>query len=234
MPLFDLLKANPNIRRNISNRMEHKEKNRAISMKFGEAYFDGTREQGYGGYYYDGRWKAVAKRAIDHYGLTSGSRILDIGCAKGFFVHDLRQEMPGLLANGLDISRYALEHSHPEAFPFLELGNAKNLPYDDKSFDAVFSINTVHNLDRPECMMALAEMKRVCRNPEKCFVQVDAYRTPQEKQIFECWMLTAKTFGTVEEWNAIFKEAGYQGDFFWTILEFDSVDSKIKENLDGK
>jgi len=223
MPLFNLLKANPVTRRNISARLNNKERNRKESMKFGEAYFDGIREQGYGGYYYDGRWMAVARRAIERYGITQEQSVLDIGCAKGFFVHDLRKVLPGLNAEGLDISRYALTHAPPQTVPFLHRGNALNLPFEDQTFDVVFSINTVHNLERNECIMALREMTRVCRNPERCFVQVDAYRTPDEKQLFEDWMLTARTYGTPDDWAKIFREAGYVGDYFWTILEFNSV-----------
>jgi ubiquinone/menaquinone biosynthesis C-methylase UbiE len=204
--------------------LNNKEKNRKESMKFGEAYFDGVREQGYGGYYYDGRWTAVAERAVEYYDITPMQHVLDIGCAKGFFVHDLRKVLPGLDARGLDISNYAITHSPPETTPFLQVGNAVMLPFEDHSFDVVFSINTVHNLERDECISALREMTRVCKKPENCFVQVDAYRTPEEKKVFENWMLTAKTYGTPEDWTQIFREAGYLGDYFWTILEFNSVD----------
>ena len=53
-------------------------------MKFGQEYFDGAREQGYGGYYYDGRWVSVAKRLIERYNVSAKSNFLDVGCAKGF------------------------------------------------------------------------------------------------------------------------------------------------------
>jgi ubiquinone/menaquinone biosynthesis C-methylase UbiE len=37
----------------------------------------------------------------------------------------------------------------------LVLGSADRLPFADKSFDLVVSINTIHNLDRAGCIRAL-------------------------------------------------------------------------------
>lgn len=224
MAEFNLLKSVPAIRRNVSNRIQDKAANRALANQFGEAYFDGTREQGYGGYRYDGRWIAVAETAVERYGLKSGQRILDIGCAKGFFVHDLMQVVPGLDVIGVDVSDYAIAHAHPGVREYLNLGTAEELPYEDAAFDAVFAINTIHNLDRSGCVKALKEMVRVTKNPEHCFVQVDAYRDEAERNLFENWMLTAKTYGTPEKWHRIFDEAGYCGDYFWTILEFEEAE----------
>ena len=34
--------------------------NRRIALRVGKEYFDGTREQGYDGYLYDGRWLPIA------------------------------------------------------------------------------------------------------------------------------------------------------------------------------
>ena len=221
MPEFNLLSSVPRIQRNVSARLRDKSENRALSCQFGEAYFDGTREQGYGGYVYDGRWQKVAKTARDRYGLKAGDRVLDIGCAKGFFVHDLMKVVPGLVARGIDISEYAIDKSLSDVRANIQQGSAEDLPFENDSFDAVFSINTIHNLDHTGCVKALREMARVCKVPENCFVQVDAYRTSQERELFEAWMLTAKTYGMPSDWHAIFSEADYRGDFFWTILEFE-------------
>jgi SAM-dependent methyltransferase len=217
--LFNLLQTVPAVRRNVAARLLDKARNRAAAASFGEAYFDGPREQGYGGYRYDGRWVAVSRTAVERYGLAPGHRTLDIGCAKGFFVHDLAQVVPGLEAWGLDVSAYALAHAHPGAAGRLVRGDARALPFPDGAFDAVFAINTVHNLDRAGCVAALREIGRVARDPRRCFVQVDAYRTPGERELFEAWMLTARTYCMPEEWEALFAEAGYQGDCYWTILQ---------------
>jgi len=215
----NLLARYPQSKRIIKNRIKNKESAREVALKFGKEYFDGDREQGYGGYYYDGRWLPIAKDIIQHFNLKPGDRVLDIGCAKGFLVHDLMRTLPGLEVYGLDISEYALFNAHPDVIGRLHLGNATKLPFPDNSFMAVISINTIHNLDRVNCIAALREIERVA--PGRSYVQVDAYRNISEKKLFEDWMLTAKTYGTPNDWNQIFKEAGFTGDYYWTILEVD-------------
>ena len=187
----------------------------AVAKQFGREYFDGAREHGYGGYHYDGRWMPVVEDIIDHFDLKPGERVLDVGCAKGFLVRDMC--WTGLDAYGLDISRYALENCHPEIASRLHLGNATNLPFPDGSFDAVISINTVHNLPRDLCIQALREIERVAKH-SAAFVQVGAYRTLEEKQLLEDWALTAETHGYPDEWRQIFKEAGYRGSYWWTLI----------------
>ena len=117
-----------------------------ISKQFGFDYFDGDRKYGYGGFRYDGRWVPVAQDMVKHYALNSGARILDIGCAKGFLVHDFMKVLPGADAVGIDISDYAIANAMPEVKDRLSVGNAVSLPYPDKSFDLVVLINTLHNL----------------------------------------------------------------------------------------
>lgn len=187
----------------------------AVAKQFGREYFDGAREHGYGGYHYDGRWCPVVHDIVNHFDLSwRNNRVLDIGCAKGFLVHDMRGY--GLDAYGLDISEYALKNCDPRVVGRLHLGNAIDLPFPDGSFDAVISINTVHNLPRDLCIQALREIERVTKH-SAAFVQVGAYRTPEEKQLLEDWALTAETHGYPDEWRQIFKEAGYRGDYAWTL-----------------
>jgi cyclopropane fatty-acyl-phospholipid synthase-like methyltransferase len=219
MAEVNLLGTVPKIVRDASARVKDKAVNRAAALKFGFEYFDGPREQGYGGYIYDGRWIKVANSIVDHFGLRPGMRVLDVGCAKGFLVKDLADRMSGLEVYGLDISEYALSHAHPDARAKLLRGTAECLPFGEGGFDLVLSINTIHNLDRAGCIRALREMERVA--PGRGFVQVDAYRTDAEKVVFEEWMLTAKTYLTPEGWLDLFQEASYKGDWYWTILELD-------------
>lgn len=215
----NLLARYPRAKRNVKARLGNKEENRRVALQFGREYFDGTREQGYGGYRYDGRWLPIAEDIVRHFGLKAGDRILDVGCGKGFLVKDLMKACPGLEAFGIDISEYAVTNCEPEVAGRLRVGNATHLPFPDNSFQAVISINTIHNLERAGCVQALREMQRLA--PGRGYVQVDAYRNPEERQIFEDWMLTARTYGTPDAWREILRDAGYTGDYFWTILEVD-------------
>lgn len=218
MKEVNLLKALPNAKRNVQARKEGKNAD-IISMakQFGEMYFDGPREFGYGGYRYDGRWIPVAKDIVDHFDLKSGDRLLDVGCAKGFLVNDLMHVCPGLEVYGLDVSAYALKHCHPDVVGRLHLGSADELPFPDHSFDAVISLNTLHNFKRDKVAIALQEIQRVSKG--KSFVQVDSYHTEEQKQLFEEWVLTAEFHDYPEEWLKLFHSSGYTGDYYWTVLE---------------
>jgi ubiquinone/menaquinone biosynthesis C-methylase UbiE len=215
LPKVNLLRSLPSGKRNIKAREKAKSADHIrVSCKFGEDYFDGSRDYGYGGYYYDGRWIPVAKDIIRHFDLKSGDKVLDIGAAKGFLVKDLLAE--GIDAYGIDISEYALINCEPQAVGRLHLGSAEKLPFPDNSFDAVLAINSIHNLPRDLCLKAAKEIERLA--PGKGYIQVDSYLTPQDKALFESWVLTALYYGYPDEWIALFKEAGYTGDWNWTIL----------------
>ena len=218
MAEIDLLRALPRIKRNIQKRKEAKDPAVvAISRQYGEMYFDGPRDYGYGGYHYDGRWLPVARDIIAHFGLEAGMRVLDVGCAKGFLVKDLMLACPGLEAFGLDVSLYALMHSEKEIIGRLHLGTAEKLPFPDNSFDCVLCLNTVHNFPRPRAIKVMQEIQRISGG--RAFVQVDSYHTPEQKEIFESWVLTADFYDYPQGWVELFREAGYTGDYYWTIIE---------------
>jgi ubiquinone/menaquinone biosynthesis C-methylase UbiE len=215
---IDLLRSLPKTKRNIQQRAAGKDPEVvATARRFGQEYWDGDRKYGYGGYRYDGRWRSVARDILSHFGLKPGMRVLDVGCGKGFLVKDLMLECPGLQAFGLDISHYALMHCDRDVVGRLHLGSADALPFPDGAFDCVLSINTLHNLERPRVKVALQEIQRLCNG--RAYVQVDSYRTPEQKALFEDWVLTALFHDYPPAWEKLFSEAGYTGDYFWTIVE---------------
>lgn len=185
----------------------------AKSRLFGRDYFDGQRKYGYGGYIYDGRWKTVSNKIVHKFKLNSKSKLLDIGCAKGFLVSDLLDL--GIDAFGIDISEYALRKSLPNSLGRLHLGNATSLPFPNNTFDAVISINTIHNLNQSDCIKSIKEINRVCKTKNK-YIQVDCYDTPDEVKNFKDWVLTAKTHGDKYFWLKLFKKAKYDGYYNWT------------------
>ena len=145
------------------------------------------------------------------------TRILDVGCAKGFMLYEFQKLMPDLHLEGLDISEYALRTAQPEVKSCLHLGNAKELPYEDDSFDLVLSISTIHNLAFDECSQSLLEIQRVSRGDS--FIYVDAWRNDDERQRFLNWNLTALTYMHRDEWIEYFAKVGYDGDYYWFIAE---------------
>lgn len=216
MPEVNLLDLYPNLNRDVEWRFNNLTTDqRETARQFGREFFDGDRLWGYGGYYYDGRWLKIVRRFENYYGLTSDSSVLDVGCAKGFMLSDFVHLIPGIKVAGIDISSYALREAPIEVKHFLKLGNAKDLPYTDKSFDLVISINTVHNLKLKECKRAIAEIERVKKR--HAFLVLDSYRNTKEENRMRKWNITGRTILSVDEWVELFKEVGYTGDYSWFI-----------------
>lgn len=215
MPEVDLMDLYPKTERNVDDRAEASVEDRILSRRFGKEYFDGTRLQGCGGYIYDGRWIPIVKRFKEYYGLTNQSSVLDVGCAKGFMLHDLQELLPGMTVAGLDISDYVISSSMESVRPFICLGDCKELPFPNNSFDLVVSIASIHNPALDEVKMALREMERVSAKHK--YIKVGAYRTEAEKERLDKWNVVAKTFMYCHEWEELFAEVGYTGDYSWFL-----------------
>ena len=188
-----------------------------VAMRWGYDYWDGDRQYGYGGYHYDGRWKVVAQAMISHYGLSGSPRILDVGCGKGFLLHEFKQLLPDAHVVGLDISTYGLEHAKMEVKPFLVEANAVQLPFPSDHFDLVYSINTLHNLEIFDLKRALMEMERVGKGTS--YMATESYRNEREKMNLLYWQLTCQCFFSVKEWLWLFQTFGFSGDYEFIFLE---------------
>ena len=211
----NLLKHYPRTKRDVNKRGNDKtDEDRMIARQFGKDFFDGDRKNGYGGFYYNQKfWHPVVPDFVRHFNLSPNCSILDVGCAKGFMLHDFNEMIPGLTLRGIDISQYAIKNAISDMKPNLLVADAGHIPFKNNSFDLVISITTVHNLEREECIVALQEIQRVSR--VNSFITVDAYHNDEEKEVIHAWNLTAKTILHVAEWKELFREAGYTGDYYW-------------------
>ena len=216
MKKINLLSISPKSKRSLKERKINK-KNIQLALKYSKEYFDGSRSQGYGGYYYDGRWVKVARKIIKLFKLKNNSKFIDIGCAKGFLMHDLNVILPKLKIFGIDISKYAKDNSIPSIRKNIKIMNCKKLNFKTNYFDGLVAINVVHNLDLKECKKAIKEIQRISRG--KAFIQVDAYRNELELKVLKKWILTAKTYLKPNEWVKLFEDCGYTGYYNFTILK---------------
>jgi len=182
-----------------------------IAGTFGEQYWDGPRHLGYGGYRYDGRWRAVAQALADHYKLAPGMRVLDVGCGKAFLLYELSQVVPGLVVAGVDVSAYAVANAKEEVRPFLSVNRAESLPFRDNEFDLVISLNTLHNLPNYALHSALKEIQRVGKASK--YIVIESFRNEWEKVNLLYWQLTCRAFYDPKEWEWMFAQAGYTGDY---------------------
>ena len=150
-------------------------------MKFGKEYFDGDRKHGYGGYYYNKRFfRKVTKEIIKHYKLTNKSKILDIGCAKGFRMYEFRRFLPKAEIWGLDISRYCKIKAMPSEKKFIKLGSCHKLPFKSNYFDLIVSISTIHNLSEKNS----SSNKRTRKSKKgNSFIRIKGYKNLKEKNL---------------------------------------------------
>ena len=189
-----------------------------LAKKWGFDYWDGDRKICYGGYrYMEGRGEKVARAMAEHYGIKPGDKILDVGCGKGFLLFDFTKVVPGVEVYGLDISEYAIETAKEEIKDHLRVANAIELPFEDHSFDFVYSITTLHNLHCYDLDKALREIERVGKKNK--YICVESYRNEMEKANLLYWQVTCEAFNTPEEWDWWFKQTGYTGDHSFIYFE---------------
>jgi protein-L-isoaspartate(D-aspartate) O-methyltransferase len=154
---------------------------------------------------------------IEHYKLKSDSKILDIGCGKGFLLYEFKKLLSKCEVKGLDISFYAIENAKNEVKKDLIVGSANNLPFEKNYFDLVISLNTLHNLYCFNLKKALSEIERVGKS--KKYICIESYRNEFEKMNLLYWQVTCECFFTPEEWKWWFDLAGYKGDYSFIYFE---------------
>ena len=183
-----------------------------IAKQYGAEYWDGDRKYGYGGYkYLPGRWAPVASKLIEIYKLKAGSKILDVGCGKGFLLYEMQLINPEIEIYGFDSSQHGLDSLHPDLVgKFHKQKAQETFPYPNKFFDLVISLGTFHNLHLPELEKAVTEVQRVGKSG---YIMVESFRNEQEMFNLECWALTAETLLSVEAWEWLYKKFDYTGDY---------------------
>jgi ubiquinone/menaquinone biosynthesis C-methylase UbiE len=188
-----------------------------VARKYDFEYWDGDRRYGYGGFRYDGRWEAAARRLIEIYKLQSNANILDVGCGKGFLLYELKKLLPHARVVGIDISHYAVENSKPEIKDKIIVHKAEDpYPFRDQEFDLVYSITTLHNLQIMNLKAALAEIERTGKNK---YIAVEGYRNEAELFNLQCWALTCELFFRPEDWIWLFDQFNYSGDYEFIYFE---------------
>ena len=180
-------------------------------------YWDGDRRYGYGGYKYDGRWKPVAEKLIETYGLGPEAKILDVGCGKAHLLHELQGLLPRGEVRGFDVSRHALGDAPVGIRENIFRHRAQDrYPWGDAYFDLVISLASLHNLRIFDLKGALQEIERVGKQK---YVMVESYRNEQELFNLQCWALTAEAFFDDTAWVWLFDHFGYRGDYEFIYFE---------------
>jgi sporadic carbohydrate cluster protein (TIGR04323 family) len=207
------------ISRNYLERMNNKKVQcMLISKKYDYDYWDGDRKYGYGGYkYIKGYHSILAKKLIKDYSLNEKSKILDIGCGKGYLLYEIKKILRNAKIYGLDNSKYAKNNAKKEIKKYIKIYDInEKLNFKNESFDLVISINTLHNLKLKNIYQNLKEIERIGKSK---FICVESYKDEEEQFNLQCWALTAETLIDVESWKWIFNLSGYTGDYEFIYFE---------------
>lgn len=199
---------------------------RIVASYRGRDFYDGDRNYGYGGLKYDGRHLPIVKEICKEYELSAKSRVLQIGCDKGFFLHDFLEAVPGIQVQGTEISDYAIENCHPRVKPFVVKAPFTTLPFNRSEFDLVIAIGAVYTLNLPDAILSLKEIMRVGRG--RSFITLASYDNEEEFWLFKYWSLLGTTVLKPDEWRSVLRHVEYAGDYWF--MNAKNLKLVLKEN----
>lgn len=128
-------------------------------------------------------------RAI--YRPTKGMKILDVGCGTGTHLELYRKYDCAL--HGIDMSESMLERARRRlnGAADLRIADARNIPFEDGTFDLVISMLMLHEMDEPIRPRALEEMKRVVKSDGRILL-IDFHIGPY--RFFNGWLTKSIIF----------------------------------------
>jgi len=211
MPYFDpkYFKKKSKVNRVVTRKL----KNKFIAWKLDREYYDGDRNNGYGGFSYDGRWLDLLPRFIKRYNLNNKSKILDLGCKKGFIMRDLKTLLPRAKVYGIEDHIYPIKNAEKEIKKKIIFSNYYDIPFKKNYFDLVIGFSSIYKYNFIDVVKTIKEINRVSK---QSFITIASYSTKKEKEIFYKWTLLGTTVLHKKEWMEIFKLTKYKGDFYFT------------------
>lgn len=105
-------------------------------------------------------WKDKAANWVNHLALAN-KKVLELGCAKGFVVKDLRDA--GVDAYGMDVSSYAIGECEEGMSQYLTQGDIRTDldQYSNKEFDVVVSFRVIECLTDAEVAQLMDDCQRI-------------------------------------------------------------------------
>ncbi len=186
--------------------------NKVNAWKLDKQYYDGNRLDGYGGFIYDGRWKKILPKIIKRYKLSKKSKVLDLGCKKGFFLKDLNELIPGIKTFGIENHSYPVRKRVRSKSKIL-ISQYYNLPFKNKYFDFVIAFNSLYMQNLGDVIKSLKEIQRVSK---KSYVVLASGENDKERNKFYKWTLIGTSILLKKEWKILFKEIKFNGDYYFS------------------
>ena len=124
-------------------------------------------------WWFAGRRRLLA-RVIDELNLPKDARVLDVGSGTGTNLRLLSQ-LGFINFTGVDASESSIRFCSEKGFGTVEMGDACDLPCEDRSVDLVLATDIVEHLD--DDAAALREFRRVLRPGGCAIVTVPAFQS---------------------------------------------------------
>lgn len=191
--------------------------NRLVAWELNANYYDGSRDNGYGGFRDDRRWDVLFQKIKDRYDLGPGSQVVDLGCKKGFILDSAQRILPTQKLLGIENHPYPLECASPSIKKNLREGVYWDIPLEDCHADFLIAFSSIYMQNLGEVVKTLREIQRVANG--RSYITLGAYRNDAEKKAFLDWTLIGTTVLHVEDWYEVLSYAGYMGDIFFTTPE---------------
>ena len=183
--------------------------NRIAASYRDREFYDGDRENGYGGYKDDGRWVAAADALIKAYGLTEESLVIQINCHKGFLLGALHDR--GIGVRGSEVSRYAIENAPHRIAAFIRHAPFTVQPFGDRDADLVLAMSPIYAGNLGDAIRTLKEIQRIGKG--RAFITLGTYEEESDFWLLRRWY----TLGTLvlkrEEWLEVLNHCGFTGDY---------------------
>ena len=187
--------------------------NKLLANGMGKEFYDGKRLNGYAGFKYDGRWKIFLKKIIKRYKLNNKSRVLDIGAKKGFFMHDLKDLLPGIKIYGVEDHIYPINKAMKTVKKKIKLARFTDLNYKKNYFDFVHAHNSIYQYNLRDLMQIIKIISKISK---KSHITVPIYETDKDRIKFYNWTLTGTTILSSYDWKILFKYLKYKGDYYFS------------------
>lgn len=187
---------------------------RIIASKRGFDFFDGSRNCGYGGFKYDGRWAPIAKKIISRYNLKNGSNVLQIASEKGFLLHEIQKLNKKINVFGLETSDYAISKSlNTVKKKIIKIKNFSNFEIKNKKFDFIIALGVVYTLNLIDAIRCIKQIQNLSNG--NSFITLASYSNNKDYWFFKNWSVLGTLLLKESEWKKILKYCNYTGDYFF-------------------
>ncbi len=173
----------------------------------------------------------ITNLIIQHTNINRNSRVLEIGCGTGRICKQLLKCINHKKYVGIDVNEKYIQYcddSYKATFKHVDINNKEfnkdgkieqsqfTIPYDDNSFDIIYSIAVFNHCDQPCVMKYIQEISRLLRHNGMLFGTIILLNSSsiasinkRDKHPFKFQLRTEQTWYEYKDrplWNVAFKE----------------------------